>query len=253
MKYLLSLAFLLIISCFSPKKSKETKSDKPQIISDSTNFKKEKTTKGFTEHSDKELIVVLKNAKNTDTTLALLKNSNLTWEDANYSSAVNKIGIVKLPDSKQEVWIERLQQTGNFSLVVKNDKNTLKNIIADLENTLVSLRKTACFGDCPVYEVLIDKQGKLIYKGLKYVSKTGVHKFDLTETELKTLKEKLVKENFKNFKELYDNSEIMDLSSTYIVFEDKQVEIRLWKDIPDPLIEIHEFITNLLYKRKFVQ
>lgn len=255
MKYFLTLSLLLAFTCSTPKKesvttkpAKETPTETPVTTEEATKEEVPIPVKNY----NKELIVVLKDATNKEA-LELLKNSSLQWEDANYDSKVTKIGIVTLPDEDRDTWIERLQQTGEFKFIGKNGKEALEKVITKENNILISLRKTACFGDCPVYEVSIDKDGNVTYNGLQYVLKEGIHEFKLTEEELKTLNDKLAKKDFASFNNSYDDPEVMDLASTYMIHGNKQIHIRLWKDIPEELIEIHEYIGDLLYNRKYFE
>ncbi|SEB35079.1 hypothetical protein SAMN04489761_0019 [Tenacibaculum sp. MAR_2009_124] len=256
MKYILFFTLLLVLSCDSPKKEKKKEIPAPveEVIkaTEEEDIKVEKTVVPVKDYS-KELVVVLKYAQNSDEALSLLKNSSLQWKDSNYDSKVTKIGVVTLPDTDRQTWIQRLKESGAFKLVSKNEEGAIDNAIIEEEKILITLSKTACFGDCPVYEVTIDKNGNLVFNGIQYVKEEGIQTFKLSENELKTLKNKLDKKDFNNFKNVYDDPEIMDLASTYITYNNKQVKIRLWKDLPDELIEVHEYIGDLLYKRKFLE
>ncbi|MGG8495710.1 DUF6438 domain-containing protein [Tenacibaculum sp. TC6] len=254
MKYLLFAPLLLALTCSSPKKENSVQPSNEASEETTTIQKEENKEKPIpVKNYSNELIVILKDPKHSDDAMALIKNSSLQWTDADYNSKTTKIGIVTLPDEDRDTWIQRLQQTGEFKFVGKNGKEVLKNIIAKEENKLISLRKTACFGDCPVYEVSIDKDGNVTYNGIQYVLEEGIREFKLTDEELKTLNDKLSKKDFSSFKDSYDNPDVMDLASTYITHDNKQIQIRLWKDIPDELIDIHEYIGDLLLKRKFFE
>ncbi len=258
MRYILLFSLLFALSCDSLKKEKEKETPPPteektvEITEEEKEAPVEEVVIPEKDYS-KELVVVLKYAQSSEDAIELLKNSSLQWEDTNYDSKVTKIGIVTLPDTDREVWIQRLEESGAFKFVAENGKEAIDNAIKEEEKVLIALSKTACFGDCPVYEVTIDKEGNLIFNGLQYVKEEGIQTFKLEENELKTLKDKLAKKDFNSFNDVYDDPEIMDLASTYITYNNKQVKIRLWKDLPDELIDIHEYIGDLLYKRKYLE
>ena len=134
---------------------------------------------------------------------------------------------------------------GNEEIIMK-----LKN---DLQNRLISIKKTACFGDCPVYDFYINKDGKAYFNGKENVVKSGKHEFELSEKELQSLLSKIKQSDFSKFKDSYDNPRITDLASTYIFCDGKQVKIRLWQNIPDDLTDIHEYATEFLYEKKFLE
>ncbi|WP_440069525.1 DUF6438 domain-containing protein [Tenacibaculum discolor] len=248
MKYLLYSFLALGISCGIPKKSSETKLTEP--IEKETIIEEE-VTKPIA--SQNELIIVLKNAKSIDDVKSLIKNSGLTWSKMAYETDASKIGIVEVPEGKRDFWIDKLQESGEFRLVDANSEEKLTNIISEEKNNLLRIIKTPCFGDCPVYSVSIDKEGNVLYKGIEYVLVKGTQKFTLSEKQLQELNNKLNKKDFASFKDVYSNPKIPDLSSTYIVHDGKQILIRLWKDIPDELIDVHEYIDGILLDKKFIE
>ncbi len=248
MKYILYSFLALGISCGIPKKKSETKLTEP---TEKETIIKEEVTKPIV--SQNELIVVLKNAQSIEDVKSLIKNSGLTWSKMAYETDSHKIGIVEVPKEKSQFWINKLQESGEFSLVDKNSEEKLTKLISEAKNTLISIKKTQCFGDCPIYAVNIDKEGNVIYKGIDYVLKKGTKKFTLTNKQLQELTDKLNNANFANFKAVYDNPEVLDLGSTYITYNGKQIQIRLWKNIPDALIDINEYIADILFEKKFIE
>ena len=55
--------------------------------------------------------------------------------------------------------------------------NTIKDI--NIKEPLISLQRTACFGECPIYKFEIYSSGDCIYYGKKFVEKIGQYKFQL--------------------------------------------------------------------------
>ncbi|QXP72420.1 hypothetical protein H0I31_01580 [Tenacibaculum sp. AHE15PA] len=121
------------------------------------------------------------------------------------------------------------------------------------ENNLVNIRKTPCFGDCAVYNVTIDKKGNVTFNGIEYVLEKGIHTFKLSDKDFKKLNDMFTTNGFNSFKTVYDNTKISDLPSTFITHNNKQIKIRLWKDIPDELINIHEYIEELLLDKNLIE
>lgn len=244
MKYLLFTFFALLLACNVPKKEIEKKTNTP---------KKEKTIIVKEPNLIKnELIVVFKNPKKIEDAKSLLKNSGLNFHKMAYDKQNYKIGIVRIPEGKRTFWLDKLQKTKAFKEVAINTKNTLKNLIEKEENTLISVRKTPCFGDCAVYTLTIDKKGDVIYNGIDYVLEKGIREFTLPETAFKKLTKMLAEKDFNEFKDVYDDPKITDLPSTYIISNGKQVQIRLWNGIPDELIEVHEYLEEILLAKKFI-
>jgi hypothetical protein len=63
----------------------------------------------------------------------------------------------------------------------------------------ITLERTACYGTCPVYKVVINKNGDVDYEGIAFVAIEGKRKWTLKPKKIEQLV-KLIKEfDFKNF------------------------------------------------------
>lgn len=246
MKYLLLLFLVFTIACSIPKKdtkNDEVKNEEKEIV-----IKEEVKVPEVIEN---ELILVLKNPKNIKDAKALITNSGLTWNSIIFDQKDFKIALITVPKDKVDFWAQRLKESGSFKTVDKNQEVTVNTIKKEYENRLLSIRKTPCFGDCPVYELYIDKEGNVIYNGIQYVTEEGKREFKLSDEELKKLTEMINSGDFDSFKDEYDNPNITDLASTFITYNGKQIKIRLWNDIPDELINVHEYVEGILLDKKF--
>lgn len=231
MKYL-SLAFIcLLMSCNSTKKTN--------------------TQKDFTI-VDGELIAVLKNPKDITSAKAWVTNSGLTWDKLLFDQDDLKIVLIKVPTKKQDFWLKRLQDSGEFSSVEFNQRGTFTQITKTHQNSLIKLRKTACFGKCPIYELTIDKNGKLYFDGLDFVLVKGKKEIQLRTSEFQALKEHLEKTTFSSYEEAYNNPRITDLPSTYITYQGKQIQIRTWNQVPPLLKAVVKYIETLTKTHKLV-
>lgn len=237
MKYLYLSIFLLTLSCGGVKKDPKAKEDL-----------KETATMEV-----KEIILELKNPNTINDAKSLIKNSGLTWDKMVFENEANAIALIKVPTDKVGFWKDRLTKSNEFKSVSAYDKNTLETLVKNAKSSFLTFRKTECLGDCAVYNVSIDALGNGIYTGIKHVTVTGKKEFKLTNKELTTLNEKLAKNNFSEYKQLYDNPKIMDLPSTFISFKGKQVQIRLWKGIPENLVDVHEYVEGILLDKKFFE
>ncbi len=241
--------FLSVLSCNFPKRDSSGKENKKE-----TNSTEKVVINPVVPVYKNQLAVVLKNPENIESVEAYITNSGLKWTKMAFDDGESKIAIIEVPDGKSDFWLNRLTASNQFKEVKVNDKNVIDELIKKEKNTLISLRKTSCFGDCPTYELLIDKKGNATYNGKEYVLKKGVERFKLTNIELETMTKKLQKKEFSSYKDVYDNPGIMDLSSTYILHGGKQVQIRLWNDdVPVELMDLHEYIEGILLEKKFFE
>lgn len=245
MKHVYLSFFLLILSCVSLKKTSK------EVIEKSKNNIEDATIKPNKEKE--ELIVVIKNPKKLEDTRAIITNSGLEWKKLIFNQGSTKIALLKVPVNKKDFWIKRLKQSGMFSSVELNSNERINTIKNEIKNTLVALRKTPCFGNCSVFNIRIDKEGRAYYNGIKHVIIQGKREFKLTKVEFKILKEKLSKTTFSSYESSYDNPRLMDAPSTFIKHQNKEIQLRVLKNVPKELIEVTKYIENLLLSRKFYE
>lgn len=248
MKYISLCILFLAMTCGAPKK------DKVEIIEEVQPEKLTNTPDPIKKtKEDNQLVVILNNPKKVEDAKALITNSGLTWSHLDLEAKGIVSALITIPTDKKDFWKQRLQESKVFESVNNATEETILTLKSELQNRLISIKKTACFGDCPVYEFYISKDGKAFFNGKEHVLKSGKHEFNLSQKELKALVEKIKKSNFTEFEDTYDNPRITDLASTYIFCDGKQVQIRLWQNIPERLIDIHEYATEFLYDKKFLE
>ena len=83
-------------------------------------------------------------------------------------------------------------------------------------NLVISLQRTACFGQCPVYKVEIFKDGTVKYKGTAYIKKRGQHEAVATMSFIKSVQQKAVVINYMALSDKYPQGDnmITDIPST---------------------------------------
>ncbi len=52
------------------------------------------------------------------------------------------------------------------------------------EDALLYYGKTQCLGKCPVFDMYIFNDGKVLYEGLKNVTLKGKHQFKISSSEI---------------------------------------------------------------------
>ncbi|XSG77645.1 DUF6438 domain-containing protein [Herpetosiphon llansteffanensis] len=78
---------------------------------------------------------------------------------------------------------------------------TIQQVPADLR---ISLERTACFGECPIYHVTIDATGKVTYQGKDFVKTVGQAEASISNEQLLTLINAFVASNYWNYKVSYE-------------------------------------------------
>ena len=87
----------------------------------------------------------------------------------------------------------------------------------NFENSVITMEKTACFGKCPVYNIIIYGNGKAEYEGKKNVKKLGKYTKQLSPAETTKLFKAFDASNFSDFLSEYDTG-VTDVPSTLISF-----------------------------------
>jgi len=101
------------------------------------------------------------------------------------------------------------------SLVTAQSKKKSKK---KLKEGFVEMKKTVCYGRCPVYTIRISTTGQAIYEGEKNVKKEGKYTKQLPASEVNALFEKFNQSNIYSLNDQYDDKRISDLPSTIITY-----------------------------------
>ncbi|AUC14303.1 hypothetical protein BTO06_03720 [Tenacibaculum sp. SZ-18] len=244
MKFIYLSILLLALSCEAPKEKKINTGTNAEIP----------VKKNIKEEPKNQLLGVLNNPKSLNEVKALVTNSGLKWKNMLVDNDASKIVVIEIPDGKLQEWTERLNNSKEFRNIDVHTNANAEKFIAREKNTLLSIIKTPCMGDCPTYSVFIDKKGNVSYEGKEFVLEKGTKAFKLSEKELTTITSLLNKKNFSSYKDVYDNPQIMDLPSTYLTHDGKQVQVRLWNDdVPEELMELNEYIEGILLDKKYFE
>lgn len=104
------------------------------------------------------------------------------------------------------------------------------------ENAFLYYGKTQCLGKCPVFDMYLFKDGKILYQGFKNVSKLGVHVYTIKIEDVEKIKKELEKIDFTTKEKL-----TRDLPNTILMFQGKRLTIQQ-KDKVQKLIFLLENI-----------
>ena len=107
------------------------------------------------------------------------------------------------------------------------------------------MKRTACYGQCPVYSIDIFRNGNGVYNGKYFVQEIGKVNFSVTKEEIISIISKANEINFFEMKEQY-TAPITDLPSCFVTIEGKRVED--YFDAPNELKELQQMIDNLFFK-----
>ncbi|CAM1365723.1 hypothetical protein TOREUM_30381 [Tenacibaculum litoreum] len=89
------------------------------------------------------------------------------------------------------------------------------------EEAFLYYGKTQCLGKCPVFDMYLFKDGKVLYEGIKNVSKLGMHQFSIKTEDVEEIKKELEKIDFTTKEKL-----TRDFPNTVLKFKRKRLAIQ---------------------------
>ena len=108
---------------------------------------------------------------------------------------------------------------------------------------IISLEKTACFGRCPVFKIIIYNNGECLYNGIKFVKKSGEYNLKINKREIDEILSQAKEIGFDNLKNEYSEM-ITDLPTTYIMINNKK--IKDYYGAPKELKELESLIESMI-------
>ena len=119
------------------------------------------------------------------------------------------------------------------------------------ENLLIELKRTPCYGSCPVYTLKIDKNGKGLFDGVENAERIGSFSFSLSQDELTELENAFLQVDFYQLKNIYDGL-VSDLPTTYITYnkDGNRKKIMDYYGAPEELRTLENRIETLVLSKK---
>jgi hypothetical protein len=105
------------------------------------------------------------------------------------------------------------------------------------DKALLYYGKTACLGKCPVYDLHVFGNGKVIYYGVDNVKVKGWHISKVSKEVLQKIKEVLSTMKFKS-----DEKRTRDIPNTIIVYKNKKISTQ----DRDQVLKIEKILKNLI-------
>lgn len=105
-----------------------------------------------------------------------------------------------------------------ISIVGLKDKQSAGQAEVVQASPMVTLEKTACYGMCPVYKLMIYEDGKALYEGVSHVDKIGQYEQLLPADTIASLIRAFEETNFWSLADEYV-ADVTDLPVTYLSFQ----------------------------------
>jgi hypothetical protein len=118
---------------------------------------------------------------------------------------------------------------------------------------LIKLTRTACYGVCPVYDVMVDADGRVTYRGDEHVGVKGRHTASIPRSKVETLAAAVDKSGFFAMKDDY-GAQITDLPTTYVTvtMDGRTKTIRDYANAPPALEQLERDIDDILGTRRWI-
>jgi hypothetical protein len=149
-------------------------------------------------------------------------------------------------DSGQSRW-NKNKSNKNDSIALQSDKNIEYDNSLDTV-VLVKMKRTACFGKCPQYEVTLFASGLVTYKGIAHSSLIGSYKSKVAKKEIDLIFTKANECNYFNFSDKYptNGNDIVDfpVCITQLNYNGKSKSIFNRNDAPKELVFFEKYLDN---------
>lgn len=111
---------------------------------------------------------------------------------------------------------------------------------------LIQLETYGCRGYCPVFQLTVQNNGKVMYEGKRNMVKMGLDSFHLSEVELKQLNKRIAAVNVWQYPEQIPSAVADAPMSKITVFQaDKSHSVTGSIDRPEPLLSLELDLKNL--------
>lgn len=115
-----------------------------------------------------------------------------------------------------------------------------------LKQGFIEMKKTVCYGRCPVYSIKITSEGKAIYDGEKNVDKVGHYEKTLSPEQTQELFDAFNKTDFWKFQKEY-KGKVSDVPSTIITYnyDGKSKTVTAQWDVPEEFKNLASLVENV--------
>jgi len=119
------------------------------------------------------------------------------------------------------------------------------------EKIIIEMEKTACYGECPVYTIKIDQQGKGLFVGVENTSNLGLFTFSLNNQEMRELEAAFDEIGFFELEDRYFDH-ITDLPTTFLTYrrEGKEKKVMDYYGAPKELKDLERQISAMVLSKK---
>lgn len=135
-----------------------------------------------------------------------------------------------------------------------SENNAFKNMAKD-DSLFASIRRGACFGSCPTFEINIYNSGYAELKGTRAVDLIGDYTATISKAKMQALLDMANNIGYQKMDDVYDNPMVTDLpeTETSIVINGKRKSVRRRVNFPTEILKLEELFDLLLKSEKWTK
>lgn len=116
------------------------------------------------------------------------------------------------------------------------------------QDTLFYQNRGACFGTCPVFDLVIYRDGRAVFNGIRHVKHVGSYQAILAYEQYAPLMGTLEKIDFLHWEDRYDNEKVTDLPSiiTGVNLNGNRKQVLARYKAPESLNLLNESVDQLI-------
>jgi len=149
------------------------------------------------------------------------------------------------------------EETGKVSQVVLTEPiklnlsglkiDTATKVVSAMDSLFMTIKRTPCYGRCPVYSADIYNSGYVVYNGRRFVKKEGIHISRLSDDEMNSIRHMVERVKYFDFANEYDRP-VTDFATTYttVHLNGKQKTVMNRVGGPEALIQFQNHIDKIL-------
>ncbi len=122
------------------------------------------------------------------------------------------------------------------------------------EALFLSMERTPCFGQCPYYKITIMNTGKVVYDGIRFTEKKGLHTKTLSPNQLSQIQKRMEDIDIFSMDDKYD-SNITDVPAValMIIYKTKRKKIFHRYGGPKELSEFEKLIDSIIIDDQLIK
>jgi hypothetical protein len=125
---------------------------------------------------------------------------------------------------------------------------------AEISKELATYERTACFGMCPIFKMIVYTDGKVLYSGKNNVNLIGQYQTHVDKATLQKIEDTANSIGYFSMQHEYDNANVQDLPSIYCAVKNGTGELYSVKNRwhgPNDLKTLYAVFDNIIESAKW--